>query len=191
MDIREFYVFRETFKGSYFRARPNNLKDIDINSLQRGLIVPDSDLVFNHSKGNTIKDYIPTTHSILHLFSSRVFSEFKEKSITGFEGIPVSLKNKKNETIDGYSLLVVTGTCGNTYTVESTIRVIPPPTEFGKPMEAYIGIFFDMDSWDGSDIFIAKNSGFIFFTERVKDIFLELNIGNLTIKKISEMEFLV
>lgn len=191
MSNREFYIFQETFKGNYFRASTDNLVDIDINSLQRGLLKTESDIVFNHSQGRWVRDYIPTTYSILHLFSDRVLSELNRKSITGFKSIPVTLKNKKNENIEGYSLFVVTGTCGETYKDESTIRVIPPPTEFGKSMEAYIGLFFNIDSWDGSDIFVPKNSGFILFTERAKEIFLGLNVSNLTVKKISEMEFLV
>ncbi|MEQ9263610.1 MAG: hypothetical protein RLN81_00190 [Balneolaceae bacterium] len=157
----------------------------------RGKKIDNVSLNFEPSQGSRIKDYIPTTYVSLHLFSNKIFEELEKNNFSGFRKVPINLKDGNSNNIEGYSLLTVTGKCGKTFKDEKTIQTLPPITEFGKAMDHYIGIFFDVDTWDGSDFFMPEETGFIFFTERVKEVLLKLNISNLTITNIKDIETIV
>jgi len=60
----------------------------------------------------------------------------------------------------------------------------------GKPVEMTKGLFFDMQSLDGSDIFTPENSMFTFVTERVKEVLIREMFTNLQFERITDIEMI-
>src|SRR5439155_1741653 len=109
---------------------------------------------------------------------------------TGWRGLPVEILGKKDEPIQGYALLVVTGRAGPVDDSRSARAVIPPPPG-GKAVSGWIGLYFDEDSWDGSDIFCLDKTGYVVLTERIKTAFERAKLSNFQFTPLTEVKRLM
>lgn len=119
-------------------------------------------------RGRTIPE--PFVHLSLVapvLFSEDVFHALRSCGATGWLSRSINLFGKDGVNIPGYSLLVVSGRCGNAQynRSEKTFKSYP-----AGDCPALRGLFFEESSWDGSDVFMCESERqSIFVTEKARD----------------------
>jgi hypothetical protein len=111
------------------------------------------------------------------------------KRFPGFGHIyAIGKSHALSEMLAGYRGLAVTGHWGPI--LEDQAPFEPRPTAVpGKTRLARIGLLFDVDSWDGSDLFMAEDrTAFILATERIHQAFLSAALTNFKFYRASEYE---
>lgn len=113
-----------------------------------------------------------------------------ESILDEFKGLKLYKTNYVGKTGDltDYKILSVTGRCGEIKNELSEKRLMPPIVPWGKEYEAHFGLYFDIDTWDGSDFFVPAGSYRTFITEKVKEKLDKAQLSNLHIVPISEIE---
>jgi hypothetical protein len=99
---------------------------------------------------------------------------------TGWSTYPVIVFDRKGGILSGYSGLAVTGRCG--------------PIDYGRShlvgadtlLPDYVGLYFDPDSWDGSDLFFTDR-GRPFCTASVKEALERAGVRNLAFTPLPEV----
>ena len=102
---------------------------------------------------------------------TEMVSSLQEAGISGWSTYPVELFGKQGEPLGTYHGLIVHGRCG---AVDKS-RSVRTTKEFpGGVFPIWRGLYFDEDSWDGSDIFMPSDeTGWVFVTTRAKEVFAE------------------
>lgn len=101
------------------------------------------------------------------LFDSRLFSAFEQYEVTGWLAHPIRLIGKMGQEILGYSLLVVTGRCGNVQYSRSERTYMSFPAGDSPSLK---GLYFDEATWDGADVFMCESERqSVFVTEKARD----------------------
>lgn len=114
--------------------------------------------------GSSPSDFVWTTNFAPLIVSVRILDVLKEMQATGWDSYDVQLVGRDDREISGYGGLVVRGRCGPI----QRERSVAIPKEFpGGVFPVYRGYFFDEQSWDGSDVFLASGTLHIFVVERV------------------------
>jgi hypothetical protein len=105
--------------------------------------------------------------------------------------VPVSVLDKTGLEIPGYSLLQITGRAGPIDDSRSQMVWCEPERPVGDRYPAWVGLYFALDSWDGSDLFVPAHSGFVIVTERVKAAFEDEGITNVSLTPLLEVKRLM
>jgi hypothetical protein len=53
-----------------------------------------------------------------------------------------------------------------------------------------VGLYFNLETWDGSDFFVPGESGYIIVTEKVKTAVEKTKFSNIELRSITEIESL-
>lgn len=114
----------------------------------RGLL-PLSDPAYHQVGGKDVRDVILGTLGGHYLIHERILAAWREAQVTGFRTVPVTFRTYSDEVLRCYQFLVVTGRCG-----EMPMRGIRPANPPSLSVEK--GMRLDLDTWDGSDIFIPE-----------------------------------
>jgi hypothetical protein len=149
---------------------------------------PLGELEFRAMKGSRPADVMGTTLLSLRLVSQRFADLLLDNRFTGWHTHPVNLYDKKGNSIEGYQCLVVTGRAGPIDRSRSHIRLDPPPVPQGAPTYVEVGMYYDPDSWDGSDIFIPQSTTAICVAERVKDAVEKAGLTNVQFTALSDFQ---
>jgi hypothetical protein len=89
--------------------------------------------------------------------------------------------------VEDYKLLVVTGRAGGIQNDRSSkLWKMPPPG--GNPYEAWKGIYFDENSWDGSDMFCLGETAHIVVVERLKQALTREGVTNIEFVPLADVE---
>jgi hypothetical protein len=113
---------------------------------------PAEPIGFEYHLGRTPKDLIGTsTASHRHLLSDRIIRTLSANKFTGWSTYPIRVTGKDGRQIEGYHGFAVTGRSG------------PPDRSRSQKTEKFKegsfveirGLFFDENTWDGSDIFLC------------------------------------
>ncbi|HEY8241357.1 MAG TPA: DUF1629 domain-containing protein, partial [Kiritimatiellia bacterium] len=111
------------------------------------------------------------------VISVRVVDALKAGRFSGWETYPIDLFGKDGSRISGYHGLAVIGRCGlidNSRSVK--IQKIYP----GGVFPAWRGLYFDPETWDGSDLFMLANKwGHILVVDAVKRAFEKAKVTNV------------
>ena len=111
------------------------------------------------------QDFIWTTSGLAVVVSEACTQVLRAQDATGWDTYDVELMGRDGERISGYKGLVVRGRCGPL----QDHRRIPVIKKYpGGMFPAYRGDFFDEDTWDGSDVFVASGTAVMFVTEKVQ-----------------------
>jgi hypothetical protein len=51
-----------------------------------------------------------------------------------------------------------------------------------------VGLYFDLKTWDGSDIFVPESTGYTIVTEQVKIAIEKAKFKNIYFKRLTEFE---
>ena len=143
--------------------------------------------ILQHNYGKNLYDIVSTGYAGLYLFSDKVINVLINNKITGWKTYPCILLDKNNKEVKGYSIFSVMGKCGSIDLSKSaTLEKII--VEGGKPTKMLKGLYFDINTWDGSDVFSPEGTMFTFITRKVRNILLKENIPNILMSDIIDYE---
>jgi hypothetical protein len=163
----------------------------DPYALIRREYIPTEPIIYEYHSGGEPRDLIGTTYAVPKLLSNRVFDLFQENQFTGWATYPIELYGKKKERITGYQGFSVSGRCGKIDNSLSKREWRGPAVPGGPRYKVWVGLYFDLNTWDGSDIFVPASSGLVTVTERVKTAIEKAKFKNISFKRLTEFERLV
>ena len=163
----------------------------DDYKLFRGELELDSPVKFYPNVGKKPYDLVGSGWAIFHLFSSKIINILVENHITGWKIYPCELYGLDGKMIEGYSIFSVTGRCAPIDWTKSEKFIKDPYIIGGGAADMIRGIYFGLDSWDGSDIFTAEGgTAFTFVTQKVRDLLIKNKVTNILLERVTEMEIL-
>jgi hypothetical protein len=116
----------------------------------------------------------------------------KQSSLSGWSIIPVTVKNKFGAILaDNYFAMTVHG---RTNPIDYLKRDIVIKQMAGGKFPYFKGLYFDPESWDGSDIFMTKadvdgkKTAFIYVTKKFVDTFKKHKIANISFENFNDFE---
>jgi hypothetical protein len=187
VDFSRIYEMDHAFRPSVFHFEA--VSDIgNSEAILKGAEEPRAKLAFRAMKGTRPADLMGTTLLSLRLISQRCADLLLDNRFTGWRTHPVHLRDKRGDAIEGYHCLVITGRAGSIDASRSRIELDPPPVPRGAATYVEIGMYFDPDSWDGSDIFVPQGTTAICVSERVKDAVERERITNVQFTALSEFQ---
>lgn len=187
MNYKDFYVLSDNHSHGALNLFPKLHKDVDVDKLFRNEYFLEGKIEFGINTGSKIFDFLNSGFPGVFVVSQKVTDLLRQSYVTGWDIVPVHIQSI--ETLN-YFLFTVTGRCGPIDYSRSEVFMKQPYTPTGKPVEAKRGLFFDLNSWDGSDIFTPENSRFTFITEKVKDILFKSKATNLILENVAKFEVL-
>jgi hypothetical protein len=165
----------------YLQTLTDNTQFDYVDLLKNGHLVTDP-IPFSLKKGSRWYDLVFAGWPSLFLVSARFRDALKE--MKGFQFYPtLIIDSTKKETNDSFVGLAARGRSGPINHDWYTEKVI---TAGFLPVRK--GLYFDLDSWDGSDLFIPENAAFLFVTERVKRIIEQQKLTNVRLERISDLD---
>jgi hypothetical protein len=190
-DLAEFFTLSSGGMRRAMHVQAREWID-DPVALLRGLQVPEVPIVFEYHSGGAERDMIGSTDGYAMLVSSRLISIFRENAFTGWDTYRASVYGKAGREIPGYRGLVVNGRCGDIDYSQCgpEWRSVPVPRPGFEEQKVWIGLHFELSSWDGTDIFMPESSQHIFVTERVVRVSQQEKLENLTFTPLTEVELL-
>ena len=185
MEFGSLYRFSDA--GIRGALHVESRKDHDEIALSLGKKRPRKPLVFTHHSGGKPRDVIGTTE-MLCLVSERVIKVLRENEFTGWTTYPVEIHGKGGSLVEGYHGFAVTGRCGPIDWCRGKKVRRPPRVPGGKPCNVWIGMYFDPDSWDGSDVFVPKDTLYTIVTEEVKSAVEGIKPTNVEFEPLTQFE---
>lgn len=193
MEMRDLYYFDSRYLSSSFRVTAIGLGHDDqgsshhsnlILSKYEGINFP---VIFKQISGKKFTDILNTGWSSLFLISNKLKGLLEENHLTGWKTYPIILKDKKENPIEGYHGLSVTGVSGRkSYTNSPVIEKRWAPE--GPLVKIYKGVNIDLDKWDESDFFVPEGTTAIVITKKVAELLERNKITNLKLNNLAEVE---
>jgi len=150
-------------------------------------VVPPEPVAHEVTEGRVAYDFVGTEYVAIKLISDRFVEVLNTGGFTGWATFPVTLA-KPGEAIEGYHGLAVRGRSGPIDDSLSEQIVLPPPVPTGRARSGLRGRYFAPESWDGSDVFVPRDSGWVFMTEAVASALREEEVTNIGLEVLSTME---
>jgi hypothetical protein len=91
---------------------------------------------------------------------------------------------------DSLSLLVVTGRCGEVDDAGVGRTILRPPVG-GQAAAGWRGLAFDLTTWDGSDLFVPRRSGYVIVTSKAKTALERSHVTNAAFTPLERVERLM
>ena len=129
---------------------------------------------------------MPTTATLPYVVSTRFVDLLRLNAVTGWSTHAIELHGKRDEVVDGYHGLVVTGRCGPIQNERARPALLRAPA--GHMAKSWFGFYVDEASWDGSEMFVPANTSFIFVLGRVKRLLEAAKLTNITLTPVTEVE---
>lgn len=108
------------------------------------------------------------------IISEKIKKLLEKEGVTGLGFIPVTLKLKSGEIRRDYYIMIITSWVKSSKTYNPEVWYIET---IGSLKWHNVGWFFDVDGWDGSDVFIVPGSVTICVTEKAKKVFSKFSSG--------------
>ena len=131
-----------------------------------------------HHYGTKKRDVLNPGFIHLPLISDRLKTLLEESGMTGWQCYPIELYDKRGNRVYGYNGLSIIGRAGEVIKLEN------PPTELGYSPNSY-GCSFDLNTWDGSDIFRGLPN-YILITERLANILIDNKISGIRLTRLTD-----
>jgi hypothetical protein len=189
VNFGDLFSLQEEFVRGAVRATPvGDVVREDEIAIATGRSKPETPMCFEQYEGVELCDLVGTQYAALRLVSHRVCDAFREARLSGWDTLAVELRDRTGETIDGYLLLVIVGRCGPLDNTRS-VRINKIMTRNRKGYApVWKGLYFDEDTWDGSDLFAPQGTAFFFATRQVKDVLEKISATNFQIKPLKDIE---
>jgi hypothetical protein len=170
------------------------------NKYWYSLLTGDADVsepvVMRRMDGSRTGDFLSSEVIFPKLVSDRIVALFQGECFTGWTTYDVRLFGKTDE-IRGYKGLSVLGRCGPIDKTKARLEWVEPNPELMalpisltgrpvKPVQERIGMYFDPDTWDGSDFFIPQDTGWILVTARVANALNRIRATNVSLTPLTE-----
>ncbi len=152
---------------------------------------PEQPLKFVQHMGNRKTDFLLCGISVVNLISHRFQDLLLSNQFTGWTNFSVDIQLKDGAPLNGFHGLSITGRCGPIDNSKSERKTIPAKWPAVQAIPAWYGLYFDLSTWDGRDLFMPEGTGYIFITEAVKSALEEAKLSNLHFDKLTDVERLV
>lgn len=180
MDYTDFYWL--TDKDIRNAVCVSFAQDIDDWNVLRGINpLPEGALCYPYM-GKRYYDIIIPSRPFPFLISDKIIDAFARNNITGWKATSVKIVGKEELK---YYVLMVTGRCG--YIDCNKSEKIIQKSPGGEDWPFLRGLYFEPESWDGTDIFVADNMSFIICKEKVKKILESIKATNVSYEKITDL----
>jgi len=175
-----------------FGAEPDDDAKLDARGLFQGLWAPSEPIAWRHYMGGASpKDLVPTGYGDLFLVSDRVVAVLRQHGFSGWTTYLVTLYGKKKEPVAGYHGFSITGRCGLPDESRTRLEWRDPLVPNGPRVQVRVGLYVDLATWTGEEVFSPHGSGWCFVTEPVKVALEKAKVTNLKFVRLSEYEQLV
>lgn len=183
ISMKNFYTFHSCGYGTTFAAFPGRADQLiscnksaaeylsrlilgDYNEVQLPVIYNE---IKGGSSGKKMRDILDTRYPPLYLISDRFKNVLEECGITGWKSYPITLFDKKGNRVEGYNGFSITGRAGK---IQKFVQ-FQTQCDYSADTEGY---YFDIDTWDGSDLFNTEGSWHIIASERFIKVLVENKI---------------
>lgn len=188
-DFRNLYLFGPAYRRGAVHVDPSN--DIkDAFAVLRGEAELPAALRFVRTQGSQWVDVVGTTLAPLVLISRRLTEALLSHSFTGWNSVPISIDAGGLSVKHPYDLLIVTGRSGPIDHSRSKRTILPAPPG-GRASTGWRGLYFAAETWDGTDVFVPANTGYVCVTGRVKTCLESLRISNCRFDQLDSFERLM
>lgn len=179
MDYSQFYLINDKdLRDAVIVDFVEDFDDWEVTTGER--ILPEHTLCYP-CMGRTYYDVIVPSRVCPFVVSGKIIDALTENNITGWKATSVRIAGKEDLR---YYVLMITGRCGPVDYTKSERIIQKSPGGIDCP---YLrGLYFDLDSWDGSDFFMAEDVGFIFTTEKVKKLLVRIKSRNVSFERITD-----
>ena len=152
-------------------------------------------------KGNFDMDSIESKHFYLTHFlktnyrgrnfavAQSVVKLLRDNNISGWSTYPVNVYTNDNVLLDDYVGFSIIGRCTSVKPSLTKEVCIYPAYKNGPSYKGYKGFPLDLDTWDGSDIFILEHTLCKFVTARTKNVIEKAHLSNIAFEDIAEMTY--
>lgn len=123
--------------------------------------------------GKHLYDVLAFNDGMNKVISDKLLTLLREHSVIGFKTYPVEIKGVK-EKYHGFQVIGRSG------------KYIQPEKKQDSEDYSFIGVKFDPEMWDGSDVFFPEGTAALTITPRVKEILESSDITNIEIKHIKD-----
>lgn len=180
MDFSHFYSLEE--KGLLNAVCVDFVEDFDEWEVTRGeRILPEYALCYP-CMGRKYYDIIIPSRVCPFVVSGKIIDALTENNITGWKATSVRIAGKEDLR---YYVLMITGRCGPVDYAKSERIIQKSPGGIDCP---YIrGLYFEPESWDGTDIFVADNVSWIFCTGKVKKVIERIKATNISFESCTDI----
>lgn len=186
----KFYVFDfDVNKKKYYWVILKDLMSvIGLNNshlVVRGKVYPKKQIEYRRQFGTLFDPFL--THMGPPIIHKSVYELFLEKGLTGWIATPAILHFPKKVLNYDYYTMYITGTVGPIQFEKS--QLLKRETQTGMFWPYRLGLFFDENTWDGSDFFMSTDTtGLIIITEKAREVILQSGTKNARITPIEDVE---
>lgn len=136
-----------------------------------------------HDMGSRLHDVVWTSLNPL-VVRERVVKLMTDYGLSGWKTYPLDLPDIVDS--EKYCGLCILGRCGPIDDAKSKIVMKQYPA---GDFPIYKGLYFDLDTWDGSDLCLTSDeSMWLIATERVRAAFIEEGVTNVDFVPLREFE---
>ena len=161
--------------------------DFDLQSLGKPQVR--EPIQFDATRGWEASDFLWTQRVMPVCISERAIELLKEYDLSGWSTYPVDVFDQGGNLVTDYQGFAVTGpVCIADYSKSTRVRK-PPPTPLGKSYDVFRGLYFDIDEWDGSDMFWVGRVRVVL--DKVKRAFEQNKVSNVVFTPLTEREIRV
>lgn len=182
-DYSEFYLFDEAdIRGAVRVYDGTSPSKWDMGLIHRCKQRYPNGITLYPAMGKRLYDVIMPLAPFPYILSERVMNLLRENNITGWESTPVRIDGQDELK---YEVLMIKGRCGDfDYSKSNVIW-----KQFPGGLFPWIrGLYFDLDTWDGSDMFVPNGTAHLIVTKKVKQLLTKNKVKNLKFTRISEVE---
>lgn len=155
-------MYKEAFNCRYYRDADNN-------------------------KVFQLTNFVKTNHGGRNIIVFKeVINQLLKNNITGWKTYPIEVYTQEGKMLNELSGLTITGRCGAVKPSLCEEVTIPPAYKGGPSVPGYKGDPIDVDTWDGSDLFILEHTCYKYATEKARKVLSKLTFSNVAFVDIAE-----
>lgn len=143
----------------------------DDQALKSGRWTPPGAFPLKVSKGKKWYDLVPIQDPFNFAISRRFLDVLKKTGLTGWKTYPIAIEGQTQD----YHGFLISGKAG--------------PLKRPKAAGFLTGYEFEIDSWDGSDLFTPAGTFSLFCTENARQVLLESKLTNIELENIRDAEW--
>lgn len=130
--------------------------------------------------GKQMRDVLDNRSLITYLISDRMRDLLIDNNITGWECYEIEMYDKKGNIVSGYNGFSVTGKCNDMVKIDFENIIKDKKRDYFEAK----GAMFDIEKWDGSDIFKADRWRII--TKKVYELFKKHKITAIEMTRMTD-----
>ena len=147
-------------------------------------------LIFHQiENGKKLRDVLDMRYVSAYLISDRMKNILEENKITGWKSYPVVIHDKKGDIIEGYNGFSVVGRSGSLDLKNQPVEPVIDDNGHITKYKEYVGGWFDINTWDGSDVFIQDDSLRIIITDRLYKILKKEKLTAIECEHFSDLRW--